>query len=144
NTDTTSLLSGTAVKAIVTYILDYVTKPGLSTYSMFDTIQHIFDRSSETIVPGVSNRKNTAKSLITQMVNALTSKMEFGSPMACLYLLCNPDHYNGFKFVDFYWKNFVHEVQSCWNSATDKPTKVVLNNNMGKIVGLSNVQDYMH
>jgi hypothetical protein len=144
NTDMTSLLSGTAVKAIVAYISDYVTKPGLSTYSMFDTIRHIFDRSSESIVAGNSNRKNTAKSLITQMVNALTSKMEFGSPMACLYLLCNPDHYTGFKFVNFYWKNFVHEVQSSWNSATDKPTKVVLNNNMGKIVGLSNMQDYMH
>jgi hypothetical protein len=39
NTDTTSLLSGTAIKATVAYITDYVTKPGLNTYSMFDTIR---------------------------------------------------------------------------------------------------------
>jgi len=32
NTDTTSLLSGTAIKATVIYITD-VTKPGLNTYS---------------------------------------------------------------------------------------------------------------
>jgi len=38
NTDVTSLLSGTAIKAIVAYISDYVTKPGLKTYTVFDTI----------------------------------------------------------------------------------------------------------
>ncbi|KAF8220143.1 hypothetical protein L208DRAFT_1160808, partial [Tricholoma matsutake] len=38
NTDTTSLLSGTAIKAIIVYVSDYVTKPGLKTYSIFDTI----------------------------------------------------------------------------------------------------------
>ena len=43
NTDTTSLLSGTAIKATVAYITDYVTKPRLNTYSMFDTIRQIFE-----------------------------------------------------------------------------------------------------
>ena len=38
NTDVTSLLSGTAVKAVVAYVTEYVTKPGLKTYSIFDTI----------------------------------------------------------------------------------------------------------
>ena len=33
NTDITSLLSGTAIKAIVAYVSDYVTKPGLKIYS---------------------------------------------------------------------------------------------------------------
>src|ERR1700691_5517444 len=32
NSDVTSLLSGTAIKAIVAYISDYITKPGLKTY----------------------------------------------------------------------------------------------------------------
>ena len=44
NTDTTSLLSGTAIKAIIVYVVsDYVTKPGLKTYSIFDTIRRVFD-----------------------------------------------------------------------------------------------------
>ena len=38
NTDVTSLLSGTAVKAVVAYVTEYVTEPGLKTYSIFDTI----------------------------------------------------------------------------------------------------------
>ena len=43
NMDTTSLLSGTAIKAIIVYVSDYVTKPGLKTYSIFDTIRSVFD-----------------------------------------------------------------------------------------------------
>jgi hypothetical protein len=33
NTNTTSLLSGTTIKAIIAYVSDYMTKPGLKTYS---------------------------------------------------------------------------------------------------------------
>jgi hypothetical protein len=33
NTDITSLLSGTAIKPVIAYISDYVTKPGLKTYN---------------------------------------------------------------------------------------------------------------
>jgi ferredoxin len=55
NTDVTSLLSGTAVKAVVAYVTEYVTKPGLKTYSIFDTIHSVFDRNSELI--GESQKK---------------------------------------------------------------------------------------
>ncbi|KIL57981.1 hypothetical protein M378DRAFT_15852 [Amanita muscaria Koide BX008] len=34
------------------------------------------------------------------MINALTAKMEMGSPMASLYWLGNPDHYTGHQFVN--------------------------------------------
>jgi hypothetical protein len=36
NTDVTSLLSGTAIKAVVAYISDYITKPSLKTYMVFE------------------------------------------------------------------------------------------------------------
>ena len=49
NSDVTSLLSGTAIKAIVAYVSDYITKPGLKTYSVFDVIRSIFDKNSEMI-----------------------------------------------------------------------------------------------
>ena len=54
NTDTTSLLSGTAIKPTVAYMTDYVTKPGLNTYSMFDTIRQIFERN-ETLLANKEN-----------------------------------------------------------------------------------------
>jgi hypothetical protein len=101
NTDTTSLLSGTAIKAIVAYVSDYVTKPGLKTYSIFDTIRRVFECNTELITDS-SDQKSTTRTLMTKIVNALTAKMEIGSPMACMYLLENPDHYTGHKFVNFY------------------------------------------
>jgi hypothetical protein len=49
NTDVTSLLSGTAVKAVVAYISDYVTKTALKTYTMFDSIKGVYERNSEML-----------------------------------------------------------------------------------------------
>jgi hypothetical protein len=147
NTDTTSLLSGTAIKATVAYITDYVTKPGLNTYSMFDTIRQIFERN-ETLLTGNENIQANARSLVTKMVNALTAKLEIGSPMASMYLLGNPDHYTSHSFINFYWKSFVREARSVFLSPLEEiedfPEKVVLNKSKGKYVALSKVHDYIY
>jgi hypothetical protein len=47
NTDVTSLLSGTAIKAVLAYISDYVTKPTLKTYVVFDTSVSVFEKNSD-------------------------------------------------------------------------------------------------
>lgn len=39
NSDVTPLLSGTAIKAIIAYVTDYVTKPSLKSYVIFGTIE---------------------------------------------------------------------------------------------------------
>ena len=147
NTDTTSLLSGTAIKATVAYITDYVTKPGLNTYSMFDTIRQIFERN-ETLLTMKENMQNNARSLVTKMVNALTAKLEIGSPMASMYLLGNPDHYTSHEFVNFYWRSFVREACSVFSTPFEEidnmPEKVMLNKSKGKFVPLSNVHDYIY
>ncbi|KAJ7088933.1 hypothetical protein C8R44DRAFT_649222, partial [Mycena epipterygia] len=44
NTDVTSLLSGTSIKAVVAYISDYVTKATLKLYHIFDTVNAILNR----------------------------------------------------------------------------------------------------
>ncbi|KAJ6612334.1 hypothetical protein B0H10DRAFT_1692218, partial [Mycena sp. CBHHK59/15] len=44
NTDITSLLSGTSIKAVVAYISDYVTKASLKTYYIFQSVCDIFDK----------------------------------------------------------------------------------------------------
>ena len=147
NTDTTSLLSGTAIKATVAYITDYVTKPGLNTYSMFDTIRQIFERN-ETLLTMKEDMQNGARSLVTKMVNALTAKLEIGSPMASMYLLGNPDHYTSHKFVNFYWRSFVREASSVFSTPLEEIDntieKVVLNKSKGRFVALSNVHDYIY
>ncbi|KAH6907180.1 hypothetical protein BKA70DRAFT_1104794, partial [Coprinopsis sp. MPI-PUGE-AT-0042] len=44
NTDVTSMLSGTAVKAVIVYVTDYITKPGLKTHVAFDAIRTILSK----------------------------------------------------------------------------------------------------
>ena len=147
NSDITSLLSGTAIKAIVAYISDYITKPGLKTYSIFEAIKGVFTKNSE-MLGGNLERKEKARKLVIQMVNSLTSKMEIGGPMACLYLLGNPDHYTSHKFTVVYWKNYVGEVLSSWRSENDMqdiaPEKLVLQKSNGKYVGFTAVHDYIY
>ena len=62
------------------------------------------------MLAGSLTRKEKARKLITQVMNSLTAKSEIGSPMACLYLLGNPDHYTSHKFVPFYWKSYVNYI----------------------------------
>ena len=107
NSDVTSLLSGTAIKAIVAYVTDYITKAPLKTHTMFDAIRTVFDRKSE-LINGNKSREEKSRKLITNIVNSLTSSMEIGGPMASLYLLGNPDHYTNYKFRHFYWKPYVN------------------------------------
>ncbi|KDQ57391.1 hypothetical protein JAAARDRAFT_130846, partial [Jaapia argillacea MUCL 33604] len=38
NSDVTSLLTGTAVKAVIAYVTDYITKSALRTHVMFDVV----------------------------------------------------------------------------------------------------------
>ena len=56
-----------------------------------------------------------ARLLMTKIVNCLSAKMEMGSPMICLYLLDNPDHYSSHVFVPFYWQSFVSKAHATWN-----------------------------
>ena len=148
NTDVTSLLSGTAVKAVVAYISDYVTKTALKTYTMFDSIKGVYERNSE-MLSGSFARKEKARRLVTQMVNSLTAKSEIGAPMAAMYLLGNPDHYTSHDFVPFYWKSFVHhiffdpETDNNVENSTKGSEKVVIQKKAGKYVAYSAVFDYI-
>ncbi|KAJ7265781.1 hypothetical protein C8J57DRAFT_1069358, partial [Mycena rebaudengoi] len=118
NTDVTCLLSGTSIKAIVAYISDHVTKSSLKTYHVFQSVQDIFDRNTICLGGTPQGGKN-ARLLIMQMVNSLSSKLQIGSPMACLYLLGNKDHYTNLDFKVFWWKSYVNEVLKSWPSAYD-------------------------
>jgi hypothetical protein len=94
NTDVSSMLSGTTLKAVISYISDYIVKPTLKTHQIFSSAYDVFDKNSDSIISDADIKpKDAARKLIMKMVNALSSKMEIGSPMACLYLLGNPDHY---------------------------------------------------
>ncbi len=81
NSDVTSLLSGTALKAVVAYVTDYITKSPLKTHTIFDAVRSIFDKNSE-LLSGTVDQKEKARKILTQTVNALSAKLEIGGPMA--------------------------------------------------------------
>ncbi|KIP01808.1 hypothetical protein PHLGIDRAFT_26855 [Phlebiopsis gigantea 11061_1 CR5-6] len=47
NSDVTCLLSGTAVKAVVAYVTDYITKSPLKTHTMFEALRTSFKKDSD-------------------------------------------------------------------------------------------------
>ncbi|KIK54045.1 hypothetical protein GYMLUDRAFT_249815 [Collybiopsis luxurians FD-317 M1] len=144
NTDVTCLLSGTAIKAVVCYVADYITKTSLKTHIVFDSIKAIFDKNTE-LLNGSQLDKEKCCQLLTQMVNLLSMKLELGGPMVCMYLLQNPDYYTSHVFVPFYWKTFVLEAQKYWHKEDPKgDNKVVLICCKGKMIGLSSTFDYTH
>ena len=145
NTDVTSMWSGTALKAVIVYISDYITKTSLKTHVVFDAIKSIFDKHRD-IIGNTIPQKEKARQLITKMVNLLSTKAEMGGPMVCMYLLGNPDHYTSHKFVPFYWKSYVNEVCKVWDpdASTAVNEKVAILKVRNKIIGLSPVYDYMY
>ena len=126
----------------------------------------MFQKHTE-LIGGDDTRKHKARKLMTKIVNSLSAKMEIGSPMACMYLLGNPDHYTDQQFVPFYWRTFVREARRPWDekdSATgedewegsnqihdegaasskfEQPEKVAIIKKNGRVIGLSPVNDYV-
>ncbi|KAF9540237.1 hypothetical protein CPC08DRAFT_598647, partial [Agrocybe pediades] len=77
--------------------------------------------------------------------------MEIGSPMACLYLLDNPDHYTDHTFIPFWWRSYVQQARRSFDDASADITnmeekaedkKVVIGRENGQYVGKSVVDDY--
>jgi hypothetical protein len=108
NTDITSLASGTAIKSVIMYISDYITKSALKTHTIFDSIRTVFQRSGE-MIGGSLPTKEKARCFMTKVANLLSAKAEMGAPMIAMYLLGNPDHYTSHTFVLFYWLPYVIE-----------------------------------
>lgn len=118
NTDCTCLSSGTAVKATVGYIADYIVKMGLKTYQIFSSIYDVFERNPDILAES-KTESDAARRLILKMANSLTSKVEVGGPMAAMYLLGHPDHYSSHTFAPLYWKQYVTYVLSVWSKMQD-------------------------
>ncbi|KAJ3969259.1 hypothetical protein EV361DRAFT_783537, partial [Lentinula raphanica] len=97
------------------------------------------------IIHGSQTDKDKSRLLMTKMVNLLSTKLELGSPMICMYLLQNPDHYSSHTFVPFYWNTFVTEARKYWYpNIESEDTRVLLIKHKNKYVGLSSTFDYMY
>jgi hypothetical protein len=151
NTDVTSLKSGTAIRGVLLYVTNYITKPALKTSVIFDTIRSVFQKNLD-LVSGSVDQQQLARKLMTKIVNSLSVKMEHGSPVINMYLLGNPDHYCSHNFSHCYWQAFVTNARAPWVSSTladennqhrNKPVQVSILKQGRQVVGLSPVMDYI-
>ena len=143
NTDVTSLLSGTAVKAVVAYVTDYITKSTLKTHVMLGIVLLVLQGNSE-LINGDGDRREKARKLMTKIVNTMGVKMEIGGPFVSLYLLGLPDHYTSHRFIKINWRSFVRETMRAFRQDTldDVAEKVLIKKVNGRYVGTSYVDDY--
>ncbi|KZS86310.1 hypothetical protein SISNIDRAFT_383982, partial [Sistotremastrum niveocremeum HHB9708] len=82
--------------------------------------------------------------------------MEYGIPMASLYLLGIPDHYTSHKFQKVYWSQFLDEImdqcddndnkmiQEDVETQSDPASKIAIGYKAGSYIKLSFVTDYTH
>ncbi|KAF8145327.1 hypothetical protein K438DRAFT_1630388 [Mycena galopus ATCC 62051] len=90
------------------------------------------------------------------------SKLQIGSPVACMYLLGYPDHYTNLTFKACWWKSYVAYVCKDWpetlgvkpveleqdsipeHEAEDEADHAVLMRSKNGYVGATAVDDYGH
>ena len=123
-------MSGSAIKFVIAYVADYITKIPLKTHVMFWLVQEVFSCNTE-LLGGNKSKHEKVRSLIIKNVNALTAVLEIRGPIALMYLLKNPDHYTSHKFRICYWKGYMYEVMKSWNDSykieEEGKNKVMLN-----------------
>lgn len=153
NTDVTSLLSGTQVKAVVAYVTDYITKATVKCHAIYEAIRIVLGKN-QNILDECANerepRKEAARRLLTKIVNATIARQEMGAPMVCAHLLGHGDHYTNYKFKPFYWYSHVAPVARAWDfslsdsAATEDSEKVILRKTKDEILPYSKVHDYIY
>jgi hypothetical protein len=142
-----------AVKAVVSYVSNYISKLSLKSFQMFASVYDVFEKDSE-MIGGAATDKDNARHMMRKMVNSMSAKMEIGSPMASLYLLGNPDHYASHKYVTSAWRPYVQFVRNFWTQAKssydcdpedkDDKERIPIGNLNGKFVPASSVDDYRY
>ena len=100
---------------------------------------------------GDADRYEKACSLITKIVNHMTTHMQIGSPMAAAYLLGLPDHYCSHLFKPLYWRQYVRYILQQWPNTTESGTLDTAEENMvyiqkleGQYIPMDTVKDYIY
>ncbi|KAJ3552729.1 hypothetical protein NM688_g3999 [Phlebia brevispora] len=150
NTDVTSLLSGTQVKAVMAYVTDYITKMSLKTHTLFETVRSVLDRNLDIIAESGS-RAEAARRLLAKIVNGLTAQIQTGGPMACTELLSLPLYYTSEKFKVVYWYSYLRAIENAWQTyhedteqdpEDDDAVKIGRVND--RLASVSKVDDYVY
>jgi len=71
NTDVSNMLSGTTIKAVISYVTDYISKPVLKTHQIFVTAYNVFEKNSKSKEENPLQTDDTQK-LLLKLINTLS------------------------------------------------------------------------
>ncbi|KAJ7710831.1 hypothetical protein B0H17DRAFT_850661, partial [Mycena rosella] len=115
----------------------------------FASVHDVFKRNEEQLNAG-QDGVEISRTLMRQMVNSMSTKLEIGSPMASLYLLGNPDHYKSHTYVNFAWRSYVayhatsKPARNAIQCVSDFDDLLTIRNHNGSFVACSIVDNYRY
>ena len=107
NMDIKFIGSGSAAKAILYYITDYITKSQLKTHVVYAALNLAVQRLEEVEIEKDDSRTR-AKRLLQKCAYSMLSHQELSAPQVASYLLGLGDHYTSHDYAYLYWTSVEH------------------------------------
>ena len=114
NMDIKYISSGPAVKALVLYIMDYITKSMLSVHAGLDAIKYVLHRVEQGHKDdGIEGSREN--SMFVKSVNALMARQEMSHQQVMSNLIGGGDHYKSQAFVSVNWGHLHNVIEHLEN-----------------------------
>ena len=111
NTDLKFMTSGDAVKSVLHYITDYITKTGNKSHVSFGALEVALKKLGD-YDPTDTDTELRAKRMLQKCVYAILSHQELSSQQVAAYLKGYGDHYSSHRYRNLYWTAFERSVNA--------------------------------
>ena len=105
NTDIKFITSGDAVKSILFYITDYITKTGNKSHVLFGALEVALKKLGD-YDPTDTEVELRAKKMLQKYMYAILSHQELSGQQVAAYLKGYGDHYSSYRYCNLYWPAF--------------------------------------
>ncbi|KAH8795883.1 hypothetical protein DL96DRAFT_1567013 [Flagelloscypha sp. PMI_526] len=114
NMDIKFIGSGTAAKACLYYVIDYITKSQLSAHIGYAAVESAL-KVVQDQMNGAYKRggiKEQGKMLLRKCAFSMLARQEVAAPMVMTYLLDLKDHFTNFQYRQWYWQAFEKAIDN--------------------------------
>ncbi|KAJ7779476.1 hypothetical protein DFH07DRAFT_730338, partial [Mycena maculata] len=105
NMDIKFISSGTAAKAVMYYITNYITKSQLQAHVAYAALELAATKLGG-FDPDVDEFSNRARRLLQKCAHAMTAQQELSGQQVASYIMGFEDHFTSHKYVNVYWPSF--------------------------------------
>ena len=111
NIDIKFITSGDAVKSVLFYITDYITKTGNKLHVAFGALEVALKKLGD-YDPTDTDTELRAKKMLQKCVYAILSHQELSGQQVAAYLKGYGDHYSSHRYRNLYWTAFERSVNA--------------------------------